>query len=196
MKTSSAAQSGSGTPFEIAYRHVEPSPDLDRHVLHGVGRLEQIASDLIRLHVTVSRDNARRRTGDLYEVRLRMTFPGGEVSVTRTPPAHAEDETLLVAVDEAFDKARDELIETHQLRRGEVKTHEPVDHGRVTDLFPDYGFIAASDGRIVYFHRNSVLHGRFDALETGSEVRFAEEMGEQGLQASSVTLVGTHHPTP
>jgi cold shock CspA family protein/ribosome-associated translation inhibitor RaiA len=196
MKTAPDAESRSGTPFEIAYRNVEPSPDVERHVLQGVARLDQIASDLVRLHVTVSRDNVRRHKGDLYEVRLHFTMPGGEVAVTRTPPAHSQDETVVVAVDEAFDKARDELIEARELRRGEVKTHAPVDHGRVTDLFPDHGFIEASDGRIVYFHRNSVLHDHFDALREGTEVRFAEEMGEQGLQASTVSVVGKHHPTP
>jgi cold shock CspA family protein/ribosome-associated translation inhibitor RaiA len=198
MKTSAPAdaESRSGTPFEIAYRHVEPSPDVERHVLRGIARLEEIASDLVRLHVTISRDNVRHRKGNLYQVRLHLTFPGHELVVARTPPAHREDEALNTAVDEAFDKARDELIEARQLSRGEVKAHEPVDHGRVTDLVPDHGFIEASDGRIVYFHRNSVLHGHFDALKKGTEVRFAEEMGEQGLQASTVTAVGKHHPTP
>jgi cold shock CspA family protein len=46
---------------------------------------------------------------------------------------------------------------------------------------------------VIYFHRNSVLKNAFDRLEIGSEVRFSEEAGEQGPQASSVTLVGKHH---
>jgi cold shock CspA family protein len=176
-------------PIEIAYRNVEPSPAVEKHVLRGLARLEKIASDLVRLRVTVSRDNVRRRTGNLYQVRLDFTLPGRRVVITRTPPPHAADEWLITAVGEAFDKAREELIEARQLRRGEVKTHEPVDLGRVTDLFPDYGFIEASDGRIVYFHRNSVQNGRFESLAEGSSVRFVEENGEKGLQASTVTVL-------
>lgn len=57
----------------------------------------------------------------------------------------------------------------------------------------DYGKIASPDGRVICFHRISVLKGAFDRLEIGSEVRYTEEAGEQGLQASSVTLVGKHH---
>jgi cold shock CspA family protein len=44
--------------------------------------------------------------------------------------------------------------------------------------------------REIYFHRNSVLDGAFAQLEAGSEVRFAEETGEKGPQASSVSLAG------
>jgi cold shock CspA family protein len=66
----------------------------------------------------------------------------------------------------------------------------------VSKLFPDegYGFLETPDGREVYFHRNSVLGADFDRLSIGTEVRFAEEEGEKGLQASTVTVVGKHHP--
>jgi len=60
-------------------------------------------------------------------------------------------------------------------------------------LFPkqDYGFLETPDGREIYFHRNSVLHPGFDRLEIGTEVRFVEELGQEGPQASTVAIVGT-----
>lgn len=57
----------------------------------------------------------------------------------------------------------------------------------------DYGRIVAPGGRQVYFHRNSVVGADFDGLRIGTEVRFAEEMGERGPQASTVHVVGKHH---
>ena len=48
-------------------------------------------------------------------------------------------------------------------------------------------FACASRHR--YFHRNSVLHGGFERLRIGSKVRFIEEPGEKGPQASTVTLL-------
>ena len=45
------------------------------------------------------------------------------------------------------------------------------------------------DGREVYFHRNSVLNDGFDGVKIGDRVRFAEEQGAEGPQASSVTVV-------
>jgi cold shock CspA family protein len=36
-----------------------------------------------------------------------------------------------------------------------------------------------------------VLHPGFERLEVGTEVRFTEEAGEQGPQASTVAILGT-----
>jgi cold shock CspA family protein len=61
----------------------------------------------------------------------------------------------------------------------------------VTKLFRDegYGFIKTREGRDIYFHRNSVLHHDFDRLTIGTAVRFEEEEGEKGPQATSVQVV-------
>ena len=46
-------------------------------------------------------------------------------------------------------------------------------------------------GEEIYFHRNAVLEPPgFDRLEVGSRVRFAEQQGFEGPQASTVSLVG------
>lgn len=60
----------------------------------------------------------------------------------------------------------------------------------VVRLFRDqgYGFIETAEGQELYFHRNSVLHDEFEQLRVGTGVRFAEEMGEEGPQASTVQI--------
>jgi cold shock CspA family protein/ribosome-associated translation inhibitor RaiA len=193
MKTSvpvGDAEAPVATPVEIVYENMEATPEAEKQVLRGLDRLERVAPALMGVRVTLARRNLRHRTGDLYEARLELTLPGPDVAVSRTPPRHSESEDLAVAIGEAFDKARRELIEWHDRVRGKVKAHEPTAHGRVTDLFPDHGFIRGADGRIVYFHRNSVAGEGWAALEPGCEVRFSEEQGEQGPQASSVTISG------
>ena len=55
----------------------------------------------------------------------------------------------------------------------------------------DFGFLESTDGREIYFHRNSVLDDR-KRLEVGARVSFAEEMGDKGPQASTVKLLGKH----
>ena len=79
--------------------------------------------------------------------------------------------------------------------RGQVKPHEAENHGHVTKFIAgkDCGFIETADGREIYFHRDSVLDDAFDALRVGSEVRFVEEMGDKGAQASTVRIIGKHH---
>ena len=76
-------------------------------------------------------------------------------------------------------------------RGGFTKRHEPTPNGRVRKLFSaeGFGFIETDEGREIYFDRRSVLHGAFARLAIGSKVRFAEEPGERGPQASTVELI-------
>ena len=111
----------------------------------------------------------------------------------RAPPQNKRNEDVYVAVRDAFKIAQRQLQDYVRERRGDVKHHEDPPHGRILRLFEDYGFIATPDGREVYFHRNSLLGESFDKLEVGTEVRFAEERGEKGPQASTVKLIGKHH---
>ncbi|HHT9123278.1 MAG TPA: cold-shock protein, partial [Candidatus Wunengus sp. YC63] len=96
-----------------------------------------------------------------------------------------------VSIRDAFHDARRKLEDFARRQRGDVKHHEEPTHARISALFPDkgYGFLTTPDGREVYFHEHSVLNRKFKQLEIGIEVRFAEEMGEKGPQASSVTVV-------
>ena len=54
-------------------------------------------------------------------------------------------------------------------------------------LFPGegYSFLSSEDGHGVCFERQSVLNDAFDRLEEGAEVRYVEEVGEWGPQAST-----------
>ena len=100
-----------------------------------------------------------------------------------------------VAIKDAFAAARRQIEALAQRASGKVKLHEVEAHGRVSKISAeeDYGFIATPDGGEFYFHRNSVIDNAFDRLSVGSEVRFAEELGEKGAQASTVHLIGKHH---
>lgn len=71
-----------------------------------------------------------------------------------------------------------------------MKHHEETSRAVVSTLFPErgYGFLATPDGREFYFHKNSVLDGKFKVLKVGMKVRFVEELGEKGAQASTVKV--------
>ena len=78
--------------------------------------------------------------------------------------------------------------------RPDLKTHLAPPRGIITKVFHDrgYGFITAEgDGHDVYFHRNSVLDEKFEKLTVGTKVRYAEEDGDKGPQASTVHVLGT-----
>ena len=77
-------------------------------------------------------------------------------------------------------------------QRKDVKSHpDHVPNGVIERIFPEagYGFVRTSNGREVYFHRNSVVNGRFEDLSVGAGVRFVEEEGDKGPQASTLQLM-------
>jgi len=174
-------------PPEIAFRNIERTAAVEKKILSGIDRLEKVYERLVSVRIMVEDQNPGRETGNLYHVRIDMGVPGNEIVVHRKPPPEPHED-LVQAVGEAFDIARRRLRKFSDLQRGEVKTHVPQPHGRVLRLFPaeGYGFIESDDGREIYFHRNSLVNGDFDELEVGTVVRFAEERGEKGPQASTV----------
>ncbi|MDX1566250.1 MAG: HPF/RaiA family ribosome-associated protein [Longimicrobiales bacterium] len=176
-------------PPEIAFRNVESTPAVEDKILEGIEKLEKVYDRLVSVRIMVENQNPGRESGQLYHVRVDMGVPGNEIVVHRRPPQDPQED-LTQAVGEAFDIARRRLRKFSEKQRGEVKTHEPQPHGRVLRLFPgeDYGFIGSEDDREIYFHRNSVVNGDFEDLEVGTIVRFAEERGEKGPQASSVYI--------
>jgi ribosomal subunit interface protein len=181
-------------PLQISYRHMEPSAAVETKIRERVKKLEQFCGDIMACHVLVEAPHQHHHKGKLYSVNIDIRLPEGEVVVNRNPAETASHSDVYVAIRDAFDAARRRVEDYSRRRRGQVKHHETPPHGRVEELYPqlDYGRITTKDGRSVYFHRNSVLNTDFDNLWIGAEVRFAEEMGEQGPKATSVSLVGKH----
>jgi cold shock CspA family protein len=131
----------------------------------------------------------------MYQVRLDIKVPGGEIAVTREPAEHVAFRDLPTALGHAFDAAVRQLQDVVRQQRVAVKHHESLPHARVARLFLDegYGFLQTPDGRDIYFHANSVLAPTFDKLEIGTEVTFVEELGNKGPQATTIQAVGRHH---
>jgi cold shock CspA family protein len=180
------------TPVDIAFRRCEPSEEIRSEIAAQVQRLEKFSSRITSCRIVVNGPQTRQ---GLFHIELRIALPKHkDVVVGRWHGEAGDREHPRVAIREAFDAAARQVEDAMHDLRGEVKG--PVEsHGRIKQLLAgkDCGFIEMSDGREVYFHRNAVLNGAFDRLEAGSEVRFVEEEGEKGAQASTVRLIGKHH---
>ncbi|MGE0821215.1 MAG: HPF/RaiA family ribosome-associated protein [Candidatus Binatia bacterium] len=168
--------------------HDVPLPEAaEIEIRKKVAKLESLYPRLVSCHVIVNTPARypHDKTG-LYSINIDLTAPGTELTVTRKEAAD-----LMVAIHKAFDAARRQVRNYAHRQRGDVKVPETPPHGVITKLFSleGYGFLETWDGREIYFHRNSVLENKFDELEIGDEVRFAEEQGERGPQASTVALV-------
>lgn len=63
--------------------------------------------------------------------------------------------------------------------------------GKVKKLIRDkgFGFIAAIDGREIFFHRSSLVGASFDAISEGTEVEFETEKTPKGPRAVNVKVL-------
>jgi cold shock CspA family protein/ribosome-associated translation inhibitor RaiA len=182
-------------PLELTFEGCEPSDELRDEVERQMAHLEKFSQRVTSCHVIIHGASRRHRQGGSVRVDVRLAMPQGRDVIVNT--AHGdrpETEHPKVAIAEAFAAARRRLEDAVREMRGDVKTHVAQDNGKIARFLAgqDCGFIETADGREVYFHRNAVLTGAFGRLKVGDEVRFVEDMGDNGPQASTVELAGGH----
>jgi len=184
-------------PVEITFREMPISEALENKIREKVEKLEQFCDHITSCRVVVEASHRHQHKGHTYHVRIDLTVPGQELVVSRDPADNLAHTDAYVAVRDAFDAARRQVEKYVQSNRREAKAHRAAQGGngtppaRISELIPmqDYGRITTHEGREIYFHRNSLVNGDFDKLSIGDVVRFNEEMGDEGPQASSVHLL-------
>jgi ribosomal subunit interface protein len=172
--------------LQITARDIEVTDAIRADIEEKAGKLDKYYDRIMRCRVVIETPKRHQHEGKLYDVHIYMTVPGGELVVKREL-----NKDLYVAIRDAFQAARRKLEDFARQQRLDVKRHEEPPLARITSIFPDqgYGFLTRPDGLEVYFHENSVVNKNFKKLKVGMKVRFAEEMGVKGPQASSVTVI-------
>ena len=172
-------------PLEISARDVRINDETEDLIRDKALKLDRFYDHIIGCRVKVDMPHRSQRSGMMYNVRIDITVPGGELIVKREP-----DEDLHVAIVNSFETAQRRVKEYAEKQRGEVKTHFEKPMAKVARIFPEegYGFLVTPEGREVYFHENAVLDGKFAMLTVGMEVTFVEQSGDKGAQASSVSV--------
>lgn len=173
---------------------MDSSPAVETRIREMAETLATAYQRIIRVEVVVEAPHRRGVKGQRYHLRIKIEVPGNDVMISRDPGDDNAHEDIYVAIRDAFHAARRRL-EVHvakELRR-DVKDHSGPTHGRVVFLDVErlWGHLEAADGRRIYFHRNAVV-GDVDELEIGDEVRFEEEAGIEGPQATTVSPIGVH----
>lgn len=174
------------TPLRITYHQMDSSEALNTLIREEVDKLESFFDCIIACRVAIEQPHRHHRQGKHFMVRVDLVVPNDEIVVGRDTPEHGEHEDARLAVSDAFRATARKLQDYVRRVRYQVKQHEEPPHGRVLRLENGYGFIESADGREIYFHANSVLEGGFAQLEVGTPVRFVEELGDKGPQASTV----------
>ncbi len=178
-------------PLQITFHGIQSSAKVEEKIRTATEKLERFYNGIIGVRVAVSTIQHGQLSGDQFRVRLDVSVPGKELAVNREPGDATMHRDPVVAVRDAFKAMEKMLRKSSQERRRDVKHHVAPPRGSVTRLFlgQGYGFIETPDGHEIYFHENSVLNGAFNRLKVGMQVRYVEEEGEKGPQASTVELV-------
>lgn len=182
------------TPLELSFVNVEPSEQIKALVAEKVAHLETFFDGITSCHVYIRAPHKSQRKGNLYEVTVEVRVPGNELVVRHDQNDVAGHEHMRVAVRDAFASMAVELKRWKAQIKGEVKAHDGPLQGKVVEIHhdQDFGQIIATDNRLIYFHRNSVVDGSFDDLQPRDEVELVVQTGESGIgpQASTVRRVG------
>jgi ribosomal subunit interface protein len=182
-------------PVQVTFRNMDASDAIEQAVRRKIDWLERFHPRLMGCRVAVEAPHRHRKHDQLYRVRIDLTLPGGEIVSGRAPTARESHRDVYVAMRDAFVAVRRVLQDRVRRQRGQVKDHSGTAYARVARILPKegYGFLETTDGREIYFHAHSVLDG-FERLKVGARVRYAEEIGEKGPQASTVALSGRRTP--
>ncbi len=173
--------------FRIKPGEVDLTPETEAYIRERAAHLDAFYDLILTCRVILDAPVHHHRKGGPFGVRIDLDVPGGVLAVTRQ-----EADDLHVAIRGAFDAAGRRLEDYARKQHGQVKTEAIEPEARVIKLFPDegYGFLEALDGHEIYFHRNSVPGDDFTRLKIGEVVRFVEEAGDKGPQATIVSPLG------
>jgi hypothetical protein len=77
-------------PLVIAFHNLAPSEQMEAEIRRHVEKLDTRHSHLIGCRVSVERLHTQHRTGNVIDVHVVLSLPGGDLAVSREPH-HAKD---------------------------------------------------------------------------------------------------------
>lgn len=185
-------------PLEIAFHNMDSSEWAEEEIRGRVADLEAIYDRLTSCRVRV--DHRATNANDTIPpvVRIEIGIPGRKDLIVAHEPDHLQQKfqhpDLRNAINEAFRIAERQLRDyKDKLKDHSKEARHEADHqnlGQVTELNPerDFGFLLTKEGGQLYFHRNSILVGDFDALKPADEVYYIEDVGDTGPIATKVRV--------
>jgi ribosome-associated translation inhibitor RaiA/cold shock CspA family protein len=185
-------------PVEIAFHNIQHSDWAEEAIREKIARLEKLFDRLVTCRVRVERRASNANNSIPPVVRIEIAVPGHKDLIVSHEPEHLQqkfsDPDMRIAINEAFRIAERQLLDFKEQLKG--KTKAPMSDaqnqflGQVAELAPerDHGFLLTKEGGLLYFHRNSLLTGDFDALKRGDRVHYVEDHGDTGPTAVKVRV--------
>lgn len=95
-------------PFQLTFRHMDPSPALADRVRELTSKLETFCDRITSCRVVIEAPHHRTH-GDPFAVRIDISVPEREIHVATDRGAKPEHADAYVAVRDAFEAARRQL---------------------------------------------------------------------------------------
>lgn len=181
------------SPVELVFRNVEATETIKALIAEKIARLEAIYDGITSCHIHIRAPHQSQRQGNLHQVTIELRVPGDELVVRYDQDDASAHQHLRVMLRRAFAAMERDLKRWKDRVKGEVKAHDGLLQGKVVEIHPerDFGQIIATDQRVIYFHRNSVVDGSFDTLAPRDTVELVVQSDESaiGPQASTVRRI-------
>lgn len=116
-------------PLNISFHGIANSEALESHVREKLEALSQLHPNLTRCKVKIEQPHHHKHQGNAFNVRLDLYVPGDEIVVN-----HDANEDPYVALRDAFDAARRQIIRHAQKKRGHVKRHSLPGSGMAQEI--------------------------------------------------------------
>ncbi len=182
-------------PLEISFQHVDSDDEIKTYVRERVDYLGQLFDGITSCQVYIAAPQNRQKLGHLYDITIKVRVPGKELVASDRKNDVPQHQHLRIALRDSFAIIERDLKIYKQKMRGEVKVLDGMLQGKIAEIRhdKDFGQIQATDRRLIYFHRNSVVEGDFDTLKVGDTVELVarHDESEVGPQASTVRPISS-----
>lgn len=184
---------------EISFHKFDGSNALKSEIREHIDRLEQYFGRITTCRVRVDQRQQNAAGTIPPVVSIEISIPGRKDVIVSHEPGHLQRKfqtpDVNNAVNEAFRIAQQRLgqvkdkMSDHRQAVAHEATHELK--GQIAEMHADkdFGYVMTAEGGLLYFHRNSVLSGDFDALQRGATVSYVESSGDTGPTASKVRVL-------
>lgn len=172
-------------PLQITSQDISLTEAIEAKIRKKAEKLEHFYPTIVSCRVTIKVPNKHHHKGRIYNVRIDLKVPNNEIAITKE-----KEEDLYAAIRDAFTAAKRKLENFAQFQRGDVKKHEAIQKGYISELVKeeDFGFIKSLDGNdTYYFHSTNVKSPAYKQLKVGIKVQFLVEQGTEGPHAVRVS---------
>lgn len=110
------------TPLRITFKSMPHSDALEAKIRQKAAKLERLHGHITGCRVLVDSPHRHQGKGKLYNVRIEISVPGGELVVNRDPAQNSAHASAFIAVRDAFDAAARRLEDHTHRQPGRVKS--------------------------------------------------------------------------